>query len=832
MTFDRAVDLVPYLKELGISHLYASPIFSATSGSTHGYDIIDANAIDPSIGGREGFDRLTRTLKEAGLGLILDIVPNHMAASLENPWWRDIVENGEGSRYSRYFDIDWSQKLTLPNLGTTFAEALEAGEITVKRDPATGKPALAYYETLYPLGGTGDEGPGPETLRMTDKAETGRLHDQQPYKLIYWRDAHRALSYRRFFEITGLVGVRVEDPVVFGETHKLILELVRDGVVEGLRVDHVDGLADPKAYLEHLREATGPDCYIIVEKILGEAEHIPTSWPVAGTTGYEFIATLSRALVDPDKLQILHAGYEAFTGEPLDMTVQLRNAKLQMADHNFAVEVENLLRLAMRIEQEADLEPRRSKEALKSALRELLVAFPVYRTYGTMDDMPAEGAGMLRDVLATVRQGPNAPPERELGLLEHILLCRIPSQAADLAGEFRVRFQQLTGPLMAKSVEDTLFFRQHVLLSLNEVGAEPRPGAFTIERFHQEMRLRLERQPNALSATSTHDTKRGEDARARLHVLSETPGLWLDAVNRWHEMNTSAITRLADGAAPEPAVEWMLYQALAGAWPPYLQPGDREQLELLEKRLLVYAEKALREAKLRTNWSDINKPYEEAVASFVRHLLAPDNSLFLVDFVQTLGPFISAGHVNSLTQTVIKLTAPGVPDIYQGSEALDLSLVDPDNRREPDFEDLQARLRRRDKNGRWFAGEDQFEDLKQSVIMALLDLRQREPALFRTGDYVPLAATGPCSANILAFARTDARDALIVITARHVFDKLHDGLAEPHADCWSETDLVLPEELRNRPFEDVCGGGICETGATVNVGRSFAGRYFAVLRSL
>jgi len=302
MTFDRATGLVPYLKQLGISHLYASPIFNATTGSTHGYDVTDANEIDPAIGGREGFDRMVAALKAEGLGLILDIVPNHMAASLENPWWQDVVEHGDKSHYARHFDIDWSRRLTLPFLGDTFEAVLEAGEISVKPDPKTGKPALAYYETFYPLNPDTYVGSEEDVLQITDKGGLADLHDQQPYRLMSWREAPRDLSYRRFFEITGLAGVRVEDGSVFDDTHRLILELVHSGAVDGLRVDHVDGLADPKAYLERLRQEAGPDCYITVEKILGEGEDISSDWPISGTTGYEFIATLSNALVDGAKL--------------------------------------------------------------------------------------------------------------------------------------------------------------------------------------------------------------------------------------------------------------------------------------------------------------------------------------------------------------------------------------------------------------------------------------------------------------------------------------------------------------------------------------------------
>ncbi|MSE17783.1 malto-oligosyltrehalose synthase, partial [Pantoea agglomerans] len=310
MTFDRAAALVPYLKQLGISHLYASPIFSATAESTHGYDVTDVNQIEPSIGGREGFDRMAAALKAAGLGLILDIVPNHMAASLENPWWRDVIEHGEQSRYAYYFDIDWSRRLTLPFLGDTFEAVLANGEISVKRDPQTGKPALAYFDNFYPLAPETWQDREEAVLALRDAAEIAELHDQQPWRLMSWRDAPNDLSYRRFFEVTGLVGVRVEDKKVFDAAHQLILELVHSGAVQGLRVDHVDGLADPHGYLEQLRQAAGPDCYLTVEKILGDNEQLPDAWPVSGTTGYEFMAALANLLVDSDQLSGLRKAYQ------------------------------------------------------------------------------------------------------------------------------------------------------------------------------------------------------------------------------------------------------------------------------------------------------------------------------------------------------------------------------------------------------------------------------------------------------------------------------------------------------------------------------------------
>ncbi|EDY4307923.1 malto-oligosyltrehalose synthase, partial [Salmonella enterica subsp. enterica] len=349
MTFDRAAALVPYLKNLGISHLYASPIFTATKASTHGYDVTDANEIEPSIGGREGFERLVAELKAQGLGLIIDIVPNHMASSLENAWWRDVLEYGKESRYARHFDIDWSRRLTLPFLGDTFDAVLENGEIAIKPDPATGKPAFAYYDNYYPLAPATWQGREAEILALTDKAAIADLHERQPWKLMSWRDAARSLSYRRFFEVTGLVGMRVEDKTVFDDTHRLILELVRTGAVDGLRIDHIDGLADPKAYLARLRQEVGPACYITVEKILAKGEQLPDDWPVSGTTGYEFIASLAEVLVDDEQIDNLRQAYETVKGAPVDMRAELRAAKLLMVDRNFEGEFTRLLALALSI---------------------------------------------------------------------------------------------------------------------------------------------------------------------------------------------------------------------------------------------------------------------------------------------------------------------------------------------------------------------------------------------------------------------------------------------------------------------------------------------------
>ncbi|HAU8265049.1 TPA: malto-oligosyltrehalose synthase [Kluyvera intermedia] len=804
MTFDRAAALVPYLKRLGISHLYASPVFTATTGSTHGYDVTDANEIDPAIGGRKGFDRMVKALKESGLGLILDIVPNHMAASLENRWWRDVIEHGPRSRYAHHFDIDWTRPLTLPFLGDTFENVLERDEIHVQPDPETGHPAFAYYDSFYPLTPESWQDDPDAILNLTDKSAISALHQRQPWRLTCWRDAPHSLSYRRFFEITGLVGVRVEDKTVFDDTHRLILELVHSGVVDGLRIDHIDGLADPKGYLERLRQQAGPDCYITVEKILADGEQLPPEWPVSGTTGYEFIAALSDALVDGDNMATLSQAYEEVLGRTVDMANELRAAKLLMSGRNFEGEFNTLLRLSLDIATAEDAAL--DETAMSTALRELLVAFPVYRTYGTDEGLTPADDALLQNVVDSVKAPGTLPDPEALDFLQRILTGELEDSTADNVLVFRTRFQQLTGPLMAKSVEDTLFFRQHMALALNEVGSEPLPRPYALSAFHKEMQTRRERQPDALSTTSTHDTKRGEDTRARLYTLTEAPEEWAQCVVRWREMNKSKVVLIDDGAAPRSGSKWMIYQALAGAWPVTLRPDDHTGLKALEDRFLPYVEKALREEKLRTSWDDNNDAYEQAVLGYVTHLLSADNQPFLVDFHRALQPFIRAGLVNSLTQAIIKLTAPGVPDIYQGSEAFNFSLVDPDNRLEPDFFALASALDDEEKplntdQDAWFSGRT-----KQQVIARLARFRQQKPRLFRTGDYLPLSASGSQAKNVIAFARTCGDEALIVVVPRLVFAALAahpDWLYPPGLQ---DTSVMLTDTLAGRRYRDLFTG--------------------------
>ncbi len=825
MTFDRAITLIPYMKSLGISHLYASPIFTATRESTHGYDATRADEIELTIGGRAGFDRLACALKAAGLGLILDIVPNHMASSLENPWWHDVLLQGEKSAWAYHFDIDWSRPLTLPFLGDNFENEAEAGNLTVDRDPQSGHPALHYHGLYYPLTPASWQGKETDVLALTGNALIP-LHQQQPWRLMHWSEASKQLSYRRFFEVAELVGMRVEDPQVFADTHQLIIELVKSGAVDGLRIDHIDGLADPLGYLKNLRAAVGEACYITVEKILSEGESLPEEWPVSGTTGYEFIASLAEVLVDDNGIDRLRDAWLEATGASENHRQNLLEARTLMVDRNFYGEFNRLVDMGNRIAtgQHSGVD----SASLQEALRALLLAFPVYRTYGTEAGLPESDRERLEQVMSKVRQQEGFQHADALGFIQDLLHGDI---TAPLVDEFRTRFQQLTGPLMAKSVEDTLFFRENLDLALNEVGAEPAKLDFALTRFHQDMKQRLQQQPAGLTSTSTHDTKRGEDARARLYVLSEAPELWASHLARWRQMNQTEVKFLEDGTAPRNADTWMIYQALAGVWPANLQPNDATGLAALSQRFGQFLEKALREAKLRTDWIAANTPYEEAVLHYGQHLLDVKNQDFLQDFQQSLAPFIRAGLINSLTQTVLKLLAPGVPDIYQGSEALNFSLVDPDNRREPDFKQLEQWLTHA--NGLDFSNREQWLNgaVNQLVTAKLLHLRQQNPALFLHGEYFPLMASGKWEEHVLAFARIWQDHAVIVVVPRTVFQPTNLHFTGLLSEEGEQTYLPLMDKLANRHYCNVLTGCELDLSGSITLSHAAAGAPVLVLYS-
>jgi (1->4)-alpha-D-glucan 1-alpha-D-glucosylmutase len=848
MTFDRAAGLAPYLARLGISHLYASPIFTAAPGSTHGYDVADHGEIDPALGGREGFDRMVEALRAQGLGLILDIVPNHMAADLSNPWWLSAVEWGRQSPFAGHFDVDWSEGLTLPMLGRTYAEALEAGDVLLAIDAAKGWIGLAlgtlviplhpasyesvlaqfrspsaraiveeagratpdgsdaFHARLRPLLADADALAGEMADASRDPGFIDWVHGQQPYALIHWKDARRHLSYRRFFEITGLVGVRVEDEAVFDDVHGLVLDLVRSGAVDGLRIDHVDGLADPAGYLKQLRAAIGPDVYLVVEKILEGDETLPADWPVDGTTGYEFIDSIADLFVDEAGSSVLDDVHGRAIGETQDPGAMIRDARQRTLTHNFAGELSTLARLACKAMAQAG--ERIAEDVFREAIAALIVAIPVYRTYGTRDGMADHDAEVVRQAASDAARRLGADRQRPVQLAERLLLGDVAPGTEETARIFREKLQQLSGPVMAKAVEDTVFYRFNRLIALNEVGCDPARPAGQIERFHARLGRAAEIGDHSLLGTATHDTKRGEDARARLYAISEAPATWGEAVERWRGLHRDGIAALATGPAPEPATEWLVYQALAGIWPDEGVAPSAEALAALQARFLPYLEKSLREAKTRTSWTDEQTDYEAAVAAYVRKLLDPDNRSFHEDFTATLRPFAAAGRLNSLTQTLVKLTAPGIPDVYQGSEGGDFSLVDPDNRQPIDFSALAAGLGERPKEGvgTGAASADAFAREKQSLIAAVLAHRRHRPDLFARGGYIPLAIEGARARHAVAFARQAGDSLAITVAPRLVLGAIDPATGRVPAGWWGDTRLALAPGMSGAPLQDVISG--------------------------
>lgn len=856
MTFDVATDLVPYLAKLGVSHLYASPIFRAAPDSTHGYDVADFCAIEPAIGGEAGFDRMTAALRAAGIGLIVDFVPNHMGATPFSPWWRSILEWGPESDFAEHFDIDWSApKLIVPTLGEPYGEALDAGRFGLAFDRGDGGISFTYGGLKLPitpptyarilariehepfadlarrfavarpetsdaskeeLARLAAEDAVAETVEAAlaefaaDTALLHDLHEAQVWRTSYWRAARERLTYRRFFEIADLVGVRVERQRVFDDVHVLLLRLVAEGRLDGIRLDHIDGLADPKSYLDRLQaeiDGEGP-CYLVVEKILGPGERLRRSWPVAGTTGYEFITALAGLFVAP-AAETLDASYDAFLGGPVDYAAMVSETKRRILSRNLAGELDFLKDMAARLADRDRSTRDYGADSLRRAILEFAAAMPVYRTYVSVEGPSEEDRAIIAAGAASVHEGREVEDPGAIDFVARVLMLDFPDpdmQAGAL--EFVQRFQQTTGPVMAKALEDTVFYRYNRLIALNEVGGEPEHVGAPLETFHAAMAVRLADQPAGLTATATHDTKRGEDARARLYAVSEMPDLWAAAVERWHD-DLKDFRGDADGPVPEPAMEWLFYQALAGAWAPDLALADRQGREALAGRLDAYMIKAVREAKLRTSWTAPAPDYEAAISAFVHAALAEDR--FVGDFLKTCRPLVLAGAINSLAQLAVKLCAPGVPDIYQGTELWDYSLVDPDNRRPVDFAACAAALTRSEREepaallADWRSGA-----AKTRLLAAGLRLRAERPSLFASGDYRPLGVEGAERDRICAFARTaPGGGAAIVVAPRLVLPLLDvDGetdLPLVPAAAWKDTALVLPAGLAGTLRDVVTG---------------------------
>lgn len=852
MTFEKAAELAPYLAGLGISHLYGSPPFAAAPDSTHGYDVVDVTRLAPELGGDKGFKTLCRALKENGLGLIIDFVPNHMGASTHNPWWLNVLEWGAASAYAEHFDIDWTApKLIIPALGANYGEELHSGAFGLSFDRSDGGISFCYGPMRLPLTppsyaqllswiegehfaelarrfvvvapaeshalkqDLADACASSEATRQavervlaqtcTDLDAIHELHEAQVWRLAHWRAARETLTYRRFFEIADLVGLRVERASVFDDVHARLLELVAAGDIQGIRIDHVDGLADPTSYLEKLQAATGGSTWLLVEKILGPDENLRADWLADGTTGYEFILSLANLLTDSRGEAAMTAAYDTFLGEQGDYRALALETKRRLLARNLAGELDRLKDMVLSLAAKDPMTRDYGPDTLRRAVIELTAALPVYRTYVNVAGPANTDRALIEAAAEAAKSTREVENEGALDFLKRMLLLDFaePEDQAT-ALEFATRFQQTTGPVMAKALEDTLFYRYNRLIALNEVGGEPEQFGASTEQFHAVMTRRLHRQPNGLSATSTHDTKRAEDARARIYAISEMPERWTAAVARWSALNAGLYN--ANGLRLDPETEWAFYQALLGIWPPALTPADVEGLSALVERMVQFMLKAVREAKSFTSWTAQDTEYEAAVERFTRGALNPARSQpFLDDFLTTCRPLFIAGVMNSLSQTLIKLTAPGVPDIYQGCELWDFSLVDPDNRRPVDFSTRQdlAKLGGvadpaaliRD----WRTGA-----AKMHVVRAGLALRARSPGLFAEGDYQPLPVVGPRAGHVVGFARILGSQAVIALAPRLVLGLL-DGVSEPRipVESYEDTRVQLPDVLAGRSFNNV-----------------------------
>jgi (1->4)-alpha-D-glucan 1-alpha-D-glucosylmutase len=885
--FRDAAALAPYLARLGISHVYASPYLKARPGSMHGYDIIDHGRLNPELGDETAFREMCAAFRDAGLGQVLDFVPNHMGVGgADNAWWLDVLEWGPESEYAGWFDIDWEPdrrylegKLLVPFLGDQYGTELETGQLVLRFELQSGSFAVWAYDThklpIYPLHYQrvlGDEHPELERVgdafsglsdwrpRVAQRArdlqsvlgalaqqrsdvreavqtavdringEPGRLETWQRLDALiqdqHWRAAHFRvaaddINYRRFFNINELAGLRIELPELFEHAHGLVFELLREGWIDGLRIDHIDGLFDPKLYLCRLRQQAPRPFYLVVEKILARHEALREDWPVEGTTGYEFANLVLGLLVDPSGEEGFTRAYTDFAGQhrPFDQIVY--DCKIRIMLNEMASELNVLARDAGRLARQNPRTADFTRNILGRALKEIVACFPVYRTYVDGAAEPTEADRRDADwAVAVARRNETEIDPSVFDFLHRLLttdLVAHPRSGFSRQSVVRLamRVQQYSGPVMAKGLEDTAFYRYNRFVALNEVGGHPDHFGVTLAAFHRANAQRAERWPQAMLGTSTHDTKRGEDARARLAVLSEMPEEWARQVQTWSRLLRARRGDVEGTAPPDRNDEYLFYQLLLGAWPPELtgsaspDPGQmRSWLERIEGAMI----KSLREAKLRSTWTSPDTAYEEAVLEFVRDALEVSRpNAFLGVFMPFQERIARLGIRNSLVQTTLKLTSPGMPDFYQGAELWDLSLVDPDNRRPVDYQMRIEELERitplleLDRAGAMLDMLEHWQDgrIKLAVIATLLAYRRDHLELFEHGRYEPVTATGCKAELICAFTRSCEGDALMVVAARFP-SRLE---ADPD---WNGTEIPCPPVDGQTPWRDLLCGHLVE----------------------
>ncbi len=801
-TFADARRHVGWMADLGVSHVYASPIAAARAGSTHGYDVTDPTIVNPELGGEAALRDFAEALRAAGLGLVIDIVPNHMAADPANPWWRDVLRRGRASAHAGWFDIDWAAgggKVLLPVLGRPLDEAIEDGDITVKAD-AAGVPELHYFSLSLPLADDSVEGRG----------DLANLLARQHYRLASWRTAGDAINWRRFFDINELVCLRMEQPAAFEAVHALPLRLFADGTIDGLRVDHVDGLTDPAHYCRTLRARvdgiagqTGRSRgWLVVEKILLNDEALPADWGIDGTTGYDFMNEVSALQHDPSAEKVLARAWSEASGRTTDFATEEDQARREIVARSFGAQLD-----ACAAAWQAALARDVPRAALQRLLTDVLVQFPVYRTYASGRMLPESDARVLRDVLARVRRRCLATDRWALDLLGTAML-QPPAGETSRWQRAMARLQQLSAPVAAKSVEDTAFYRYGRLLSRNDVGFDAETFSLDPQAFHARMQARRADWPQTMLTTATHDHKRGEDVRARLAALSEGAEQWAALLPAWLNALRPLQTEIDGEPAPTAGDIAMLMQMIVGAWPPDLVPEDAAGREVFASRLASWQEKALREAKLSSDWADVDERYEQAARDLLMRVLGegalPDLLTGLASFAEAIAP---AGAVNGLAQALLRLTVPGVPDLYQGCDLWDLSLVDPDNRRPVDYvrRALPTDTPLPELATAWRDGR-----VKQHLIRRALLLRRAAPDLFRGGNYRPLRVEGDAGRKIVAFTRRTGDHWLLVLAPRLVGGDLAPGGLALAADAWKGSELVFDEPLPTVPMHDWLGGGPVE----------------------
>ena len=869
-TLDEAVPLVPYFARLGISHVYASPLLEARPGSMHGYDVVDPTKVNPELGGEAALERLVAALRQHGMGLLLDIVSNHMAVGGEhNRWWQDLLAWGRRSRYAEFFDIQWHSpdpllegQLLLPFLADDYGKVLQEGAAPLRFDAESGHFLIHHHDHRFPvsppdygliLAGSqltelrelagrfaacADADDAEPLLRVLASLACNaqhavdierllegfnsrnaegfqRLHallERQHYRLASWRTAADDINWRRFFDVNELGGLRVEKPAVFEATHGKLFELIGRGLVDGLRIDHIDGLADPRGYCRKLRRRTTAllaerplnaaleHLPIYVEKILGPGESLHRDWHVDGTTGYEFMNQVSLLQHDP-------AGEAALTGLWQDLSErpafadEVRQARQLVLQGTLAGDFESVAQALLQVARNDVMSRDLTLGAIRRALQALVEHYPVYRTYINACGRPAEDEAFFQQALEQARISLGDADANVFDYLQRWLggerwRSLPPGRARKQLRHACVRFQQLTSPTAAKAVEDTTFYRSAVLLSRNDVGFDAERFSAPPSAFHDSCQQRLAAFPDNLLATATHDHKRGEDMRARLAVISERPDWYAQRVEHWRELAEPLRQALADGPAPSAGDELMLYQTLLGSWPLDLGPDDDLGLRAYAERLRQWQVKALREAKLRSSWSASNEPYESACATFLDAILLDRQCQQLRHSIAEAALALACpGVLNSLVQTLLRMTAPGIADLYQGAEFWDFSLVDPDNRRPVDFparrEALAEELPAVELLGQWRDGR-----IKQALIAQVLERRQRFPELFLRGDYLPLQVLGKHADRVLAFARRHDDQHAVVIVPR-LAARLLGGQAQPliPAQNWDDTRVLLPFDL-------------------------------------